>query len=107
MAEVHAGRMGESTDPLPAEVVTDASAANYDLLAHGEALYTRNCMVCHGKNGALNYNGANNLQKTMFNAAGVQAMVKNGVEGKMPAYPAYSEQDLAAVTAYTLALKKE
>jgi mono/diheme cytochrome c family protein/uncharacterized membrane protein SirB2 len=105
MAEVHAGRMGESTDPLPASVVTDASAANYDRLAHGEALYTRNCVVCHGKNGALNYNGANNLQKTMLNDAGIQAMVKNGVEGKMPAYPNYSEQALQAVAAYVLTLK--
>jgi len=105
MAEVHAGRMGESTAPLPESVITDASAANYDLLAHGEALYARNCVVCHGKNGALNYNGANNLQKTMLNDAGIQAMVKNGVEGKMPAYPNYSEQALEAVSAYVLTLK--
>lgn len=105
MAEVHAGRVGESTEPLPASVVTDASASNYDLAAHGQALYQRNCVMCHGENGALKYNGASNLQESELAMAGVQAMVKNGVAGKMPAYPGYSEQELQAVATYVLTLR--
>jgi mono/diheme cytochrome c family protein len=105
MAEVHAGRVGESTEPLAAEVITDAAAPGYDLLAHGEALYTRNCVACHGYQGDLKYNGASNLQLSVLNEAGIQAMVTNGVEGKMPAYPTYSTQDLQAVSAYVMTLR--
>ncbi len=105
MAEAHAGRMGESQEPLDASVVTDASQSNYDQAAHGKALYARNCAACHGTGGDLAFAGAANLKETQLNAAGIQALVKNGVGKKMPAYPFYSDADLAAVSAYVLSLK--
>jgi mono/diheme cytochrome c family protein len=107
MAEAHAGRMGESQDPLPETVVTAVGAADYDPLAHGEALYQRNCVVCHGKQGALAYNTAANLQTSVLNQAQIKGWVQAGVEGKMPAYGWYSDQELEAVSAYTLSLKQE
>lgn len=106
MAEAHAGRMGKSQEPLPTEVVTQASDPAYNQLTHGKALYQRNCVVCHGEKGALEYNTASNLQETALNAAGIMAIVKNGQNNKMPAYPFYSETDLEAVAAYVLTLKQ-
>ncbi len=106
MAEAHAGRMGESQEPLPAEVVTLPSADGYDQMAHGKALYERNCIVCHGEDGALKFNAAANLQESALNGPGVMAAVQNGIGKKMPAYSFYSKEELEAVSTYVLSLKQ-
>ena len=48
-------KVGVEVSPLAAEIITQADQEGYDQLAHGLALYERNCQVCHGADGRQGY----------------------------------------------------
>lgn len=92
---------------LPSEVVQDASFPGYDLLSHGKAVYTTYCQVCHGAEGNLGLSGAKNLQVSQLSEQEVNYIIING-KGNMAAYEkVLSEQEVKAVTAYVITLRKQ
>ncbi|TGE27348.1 c-type cytochrome [Hymenobacter metallicola] len=71
----------------------------------GKALYTQNCVVCHGPDGKLGLNGAHDLTKSNLNATGRVYMVTQGL-GKMPSFKnQLTEEQIQQVVAYSLTLK--
>lgn len=91
--------------PSVADVVTDTAAANYDILAHGKAVYTTNCMRCHGEDGKAGINGASNLTASMCENRGLVGIIRNG-RNLMPAYKdLLNEQEVLAVAEYVKSLR--
>ncbi|MEZ4827293.1 MAG: SirB2 family protein [Bacteroidia bacterium] len=104
MAEMK--KTGVNAAPLSAEVVTDPSNSSYDIVAHGKALYERNCIVCHGAAGNLQGSGAKDLTITQLDANAMKTLIQKG-KNSMPSYEKlYSEQETDAVIRYIQQLKK-
>ncbi|MDX1907597.1 MAG: c-type cytochrome [Bacteroidia bacterium] len=99
-------KTGVSAAPIATEVVTDPAAPEYLAVAHGKALYVRNCIVCHGEDGALGGSGAKNLQITQLTDEQIRTLLING-KNAMPAYGSiYTPDEITAVMAYVKTLKK-
>jgi mono/diheme cytochrome c family protein len=83
-----------------------ASVATPNLeLAAGQALFTKNCVVCHGPDGQRGLNGAHDLTKSNLNTAGRVYLVTNGL-GKMPAFQGkLTDAQIQQVVAYSLTLR--
>lgn len=99
-------KIGVSNDPLNSQLVTDAQDASYDQLAHGKALYERNCVVCHGPEGNMQKSGAKNLQVSELTEEEISNLIQNG-KNSMPAYGAlYNQTDIEAVITYVKSFRK-
>lgn len=85
--------------------ITQVDASDYDIEAHGAAIYKRNCSVCHGENGAAQRSGAKNIRVTQLTDEEIMSLLVNG-KNTMPAYKGIlAEQDMKAVIAYLHILK--
>ena len=69
----------------------------------GEELYTPSCSGCHGAEGTGGYGGPDLLNQTDDHIADY---VWNG-SGNMPAFPDFSEQDLADIIAHIRVLEEQ
>lgn len=99
-------KIGVESTPLASTLVSDPSADGYDQMAHGAALYARNCTVCHGPAGDMKGSGAKNLQITEKTEAEMKSLIQNG-KNAMPAYgKLYNDAEIDAVIAYVKTLKK-
>ena len=86
-------------------IVTDTTAANYDVLVHGKAIYINNCLRCHGEDGKAGVNGASNLTASMCENKGLIGIIKHG-RNLMPAYKdLLSETEINAVASYVKSLR--
>ena len=84
----------------------DPQAAGYEVMNHGEYVYNKNCTSCHGKKGAAQWSGSNNLQHSKLNYQGTKAWIQNG-QNKMPPYENYlSEQEIEAAAKYVVQLQE-
>ncbi len=90
--------------PMP-DVVTDTTAANYDIIVHGKAVFVTNCAKCHGEDGKAGINGASNLTASLCENRGLIGIIKHGRK-LMPAYKdLLSEQEIKAVAEYVKTLR--
>jgi mono/diheme cytochrome c family protein len=78
----------------PHDPRADAIAALNGDAAAGEALYRKACTPCHGDTGAKLARGS-----AWYGGAGSISIVIDG-GWKMPAYPQYSDQQVADLIAY-------
>lgn len=91
--------------PSLGDIVTDTANANYDILVHGKALYTINCLKCHGEDGKAGINGASNLTASMCENRGLVGIIRNGRK-LMPAFKdLLNEQEVTAVAEYVKSLR--
>ena len=88
------------------EVVTDASAANYDALVHGKALFNANCVQCHGENGDMQKVGAKNLQTSELGDSEVKNIILNGKNSMPPYSKVLNETEVAALVQYVKSFRK-
>ncbi|MEZ4776997.1 MAG: SirB2 family protein [Bacteroidia bacterium] len=99
-------KTGVSVQPLATEIITDPSATGYDAIAHGKALFERNCIVCHGAAGNMQGSGAKDLTISELDATAMKTLVLKG-KNAMPAYEKfYSAPEIDAVVQYVRTLKK-
>lgn len=87
-------------------VITDPNAEGYDIMKHGEAVYSgalgnyKACVVCHGKSGDLENEGATNLKLSELEVEQRMMIIRQG-GNLMPAYGMQlQEQDMKAVATY-------
>ena len=72
----------------------------------GKAVYTKNCVVCHGVKGDMGASGAFNLTTSELSEEERVAVITNG-RNTMAAYKdLLKEEEIAAVAAYTMTLTK-
>lgn len=84
-----------------ASLTTTSPAA---LVTVGQGFYAQSCASCHGASGQGNIGPS--LQHTNQSPAQITQKVKYGINGAMPAFGSkYSDQDIAAITAYVRSLK--
>lgn len=99
-------KVGVETTPLASGVVSQASAADYDAVKHGQALYERNCIVCHGAEGNLQGSGAKNLITSQLSEADTRDRIVNGKNAMVGYGAIYSEEEITAVLAYVMSLRQ-
>jgi len=102
LAEMNKKKIDKQTVDV---AVSNTNDANYDVIKHGESVYTAYCQNCHGKGGT---NGAvgSDLTTTQADEATKLAQIKNGA-GSMPGFKdVLNEQEIIAVATYVESLKK-
>ncbi len=87
-------------------VITDASTANYDALVHGKALFTANCVQCHGEDGQLGLAGSKNLTISQLDEEGITNIILNGKNAMPPYKKILNQQEISALTKYVQGMKK-
>ncbi|MEM1137243.1 MAG: cytochrome c, partial [Bacteroidota bacterium] len=92
--------------PLSAEVVADPTNASYDALVHGKALFTANCVVCHGENGAMEAVGAKNLQTSELSDTEIKNVILNGKNSMPPYKKVLNKDEVTALIQYVKAFRK-
>ena len=70
----------------------------------GNALYKKNCIICHGIDGKLQYNGAKDLSKSMLNDEERIKQITNGKKLMTPFGGILSEREIKAVAEFTKTL---
>lgn len=88
------------------EANTDGNSATPVALS-GKELFVNNCAACHGMDGALGVSGASDLSQSKLKTEEIIEILKKGRNG-MPAFEPIlkSKENMEAVTAYTLELRK-
>jgi uncharacterized membrane protein SirB2 len=85
--------------------LSNASDPNYDIVKHGESIYTAYCQSCHGKGGVNGIGGTDLTLSQLAHDAKVER-VKIG-SGSMSGFKdVLNEQEINAVVAYVETLKK-
>lgn len=96
----------------PRQAVTAEALAQQELTRQGRELFNSRCISCHGRQGnGLGTRSGPSLQRTEFTyghrKADILTTLRNGRSGGMPSFAAiFTEQQLKALTAYVLYLKK-
>ena len=99
-------KIGVSQEALSADVISNASDSNYDEMAHGQAIYQRNCIVCHGPEGNLQGSGAKDLTTSQLSDDEIMTLLMEG-KNAMPAYgEILSETERKAAMAYVKTFRK-
>ena len=75
--------------------------------ADGQALFKKNCALCHGAKGNLGINGAKDLTSSNLNAAERIAIITNGKNAMTPFRSLLTPEEIEAVAAYTETLKSK
>ena len=72
----------------------------------GMAVFRQNCVVCHGADGRLNLNGAKDLTISTRSLEERQQIITHGKNLMTPFKAILSPEEIVAVAAYTISLKK-
>ena len=72
----------------------------------GMTVFRQNCVLCHGANGQLGLNGAKDLSKSEYSLEERIQIIAHGKNLMAPYRTILSAEEIAAVAAYTLTLKK-
>ncbi|MFN4081552.1 MAG: c-type cytochrome [Saprospiraceae bacterium] len=89
-AELAAARGGASTSEGP----------------DGLAIYRKYCVNCHGANGKLGLSGAKDLTKSALTLEERAVLIRKGKGLMTPFGELLNDEEIAAVAAYTLTLRK-
>jgi len=103
LAEMFKAQFGKRHDVM--EVVTEVDSDEYNITVHGAALYTAQCLVCHGADGKASYSGAKDLTLSTLSADGIIETIKTGKNAMPKMADIYSEQELKALANYVNSLR--
>lgn len=96
----------------PRRAATAEETAQQELTRQGRELFNSRCISCHGRQGnGLGTRSGPSLQRAEFtyghSKADILTTLRNGRSGGMPSFATtFSEEQLEALTAYVLYLKK-
>lgn len=72
----------------------------------GDALYKRNCKVCHGNDGTRGFMGAKNLKASSLETMAIVQQIREG-KGPMPSFKKkFSEEELVVLADYVKSLRQ-
>ncbi len=90
---------------LPVLLMAPAGLRAAPPVLPGKIIFQQNCVRCHGADGRLGRNGAQDLTKSNLNDFGRTYLVTNGL-GRMPAFKTkLTAAQIAQVVAYSQTLK--
>ncbi len=93
--------------PIAESIVLNPSSPNYDIQAHGEALFLANCTTCHGKDGKLNLSGAKDLAQSKLEDSEIKYLLRNGKNAMPPYDHVYDDTEIQALTVYVKTFRTE
>ena len=91
---------------IDSTVVTDASNSNYDINKHGQEIFSKYCVTCHGEDGKKGLGGAKDLSLTSLDNDAMTSIIKNGKNNMLPYKGILNGQEINAVVTYVKILKK-
>ena len=103
LAEMFKAQFGKKKEVT--EVVTDPTNKEYNLTVHGAALFTAQCIVCHGADGKASFSGAKDLSLSTKSAEEIVETIKIGKNTMPKMAGIYSEQELKALADYVNSLR--
>ena len=103
LAEMNKARMGKRK-PIEA-VIADPANESYSQVAHGQALFSAQCAVCHGVDGTLELSGAKNLKESVVEDDYIVDIINNGKNTMPKMKGLYSDEEMAALEAYIKILR--
>ncbi len=72
----------------------------------GDALYKKNCKVCHGNDGARGFMGAKNLKLSNMETGAIIQQIREG-KSPMPSFKKkFSEEELTVLADYVKSLRQ-
>lgn len=74
--------------------------------SRGEQIYRMHCVLCHGKDGKLGFNGAKDLTSSALTKEQMMKQVSDGKGKMMPYKNVLSPKEIEAVVDYTRGLGK-
>jgi mono/diheme cytochrome c family protein len=80
------------------------NANNGNASVDGEAIYKKNCVVCHGIDGKLGLNGSKDLTVSQVTEAERIVQITKGKNTMTPFEGILSAEEIKAVAAYTMTL---
>jgi mono/diheme cytochrome c family protein len=86
--------------------VDESSLNSNDAAEMGASVYTSYCVKCHGEDGKKGFMGALDLTLSTLDQAGINEIVTNGRNTMTPYKDVLTAQQIDAVSAYVLTLKK-
>lgn len=87
------------------EVVTEPANEQYNITVHGAALYTAQCIVCHGADGQASFSGAKDLTLSTKSVDEIIKTIKDGKNTMPKMANIYNEQELKALADYIKSLR--
>ena len=73
----------------------------------GEKLYKNKCVICHGIDGDLQFNGAKNIQESVLTLEDRINLINNGKGLMTPFKGILTEDEMKAVAEYSMKLTKK
>jgi len=103
LAEVFKAQFGKRQ--VVTEVITDPANEQYNLAVHGAALFTAQCIVCHGVDGTASFSGAKDLTLSTKSTSEIIETIQKGKNTMPKMAKIYSEQELKALAEYVKLLR--
>ena len=103
LAEVFKAQFGKRHEVM--EVVTDTANEEYNITVHGAALFTAQCIVCHGADGKASFSGAKDLTLSTKSPDEIIETINNGKNTMPGMAKIYNEQELKALGDYVKSLR--
>ena len=102
-----AGKKVRKIDAVESNIISDRNATNYDIIAHGKAIYkAANCKECHGEKGDLGLVGAKDLTKSKLSEQEVINIISNGKNAMRKYKAVLDKQEIKAAASYVKELRK-
>ena len=103
MAEMFKAQFGKRKEVT--EVITDPTNSEYNATVHGAALFTAQCIVCHGADGKASFSGAKDLTLSIKSNDEIIETIKSGKNTMPKMGSIYSEDELKALAVYITSLR--
>ncbi len=103
LAEMYRAQFGKKHEV--SQVIDDATDPQYDLTTHGKALFSAQCVICHGDDGKANFSGAKDLTLIATTDEKIIEAIKNGKNAMPKMEKIYNEQELKALANYVQSLR--
>ena len=95
--------MAEAAKKRSIQPVTVAAGATP--METAKAMFEKNCIQCHGADGAMALAGAANLQTSKLSDAEITDILRKG-KNRMPKFAGWNDEQLNLIVSYTKSLRK-
>ena len=83
----------------------ETSSESTGTTVDGAAVYKKNCVLCHGKDGNLGVNGSKDIRASVLTKAERIELITHGRKLMTPFKGVLSEDEIKAVAEYTMTMK--
>ena len=85
---------------IPVSITLDSQSQEYNILAHGEALFNANCTTCHGEDGKGQLSGAKDLTQGKLSDVEIKKLIRQGKNAMPPYERIYSDEEINALVEF-------